>query len=251
MEPIVSIIIPIYNAEKFILDTIACVKAQDFSDWEMLLIDDSSTDSTRKILDDYTAQQMDERLRVYTIENKGAAVARNFGLKEAKGRYITYLDADDLWEKNKLSKQLKFMQEKDAAFTFTSYEFADENGVGLGKIVRVPETIVYKEALQNTTIFTSTVMFDTEKLPKSELEMPRVKSEDSALWFRILRSGITAYGLDENLVKYRRSPGTLSSNKIEAIKRIWNLYRKEEKLSIPYSLYNLFFWAVRATKRRL
>ena len=143
------------------------------------------------------------------------------------------------------------MQQKNAAFSFTGYEFADENGVGLGKIVRVPETLSYRQALQNTTIFTSTVMFDTEKIPRSMLQMPLIKSEDTALWWKLLRNGETAYGLDENLVKYRRSKGTLSSNKLEAMRRIWNLYRKEEKLSLPYSVYNFFFWALRAVKRRV
>ena len=143
------------------------------------------------------------------------------------------------------------MKEKDAAFSFTGYEFADESGNGLGKIVRVPAVMEYKDALKNTTIFTTTVMFDTEKIDKKLLEMPDIKSEDTALWWRILRGGVLAYGLQENLVLYRRISNSLSSNKIEALRRIWNLYRKEEKLSIPFSVYNFCFWAWRAVKRRV
>ncbi|MBQ1849302.1 MAG: glycosyltransferase family 2 protein, partial [Lachnospiraceae bacterium] len=184
-------------------------------------------------------------------QNMGAAKARNRGVAEARGRYVAYVDADDLWEPLKLEHQLRFMEEKDAAFSFTGYEFADENGKGLGKIVRVPEVIDYKEALKNTTIFTSTVMFDTAKIPKEELEMPQIKSEDTALWWRVLRSGRVAYGLDENLVKYRRAGKSLSSNKLEAIRRIWNLYRIAEGMSIPSSVYHFCFWAVRAVKRRI
>lgn len=251
MDTKVSIVIPIHNAEAFILDTVACIKAQTYENWELLLVENGSTDSTLEILESYIQRNPDDRLRLFSIDGKCAAAGRNFGVDQSKGRYLSYLDADDIWEKDKLEKQVKFMQQKKAAFSFTGYEFADENGVGLGKIVKVPETLSYRQALQNTTIFTSTVMFDTEKIPRSMLQMPLIKSEDTALWWKLLRNGETAYGLDENLVKYRRSKGTLSSNKLEAMRRIWNLYRKEEKLSLPYSMYNFFFWALRAVKRRV
>ena len=163
---------------------------------------------------------------------------------------MAFLDADDLWSSDKLEKQLAFMEEEQAAFGFTGYEFADENGRGTGKVVKVPETLVYKQALQNTTIFTSTVIFDTEKIKKENLEMPIIKSEDTALWFRVLRTGITAYGLNENLVRYRRVSGSLSSNKLEALRRIWNLYRNEG-MGILSSAWHFCFWAVRAVRRRM
>ena len=251
MKEKVSIIVPVYNAEKFVLETIESVKAQTYENWELLLVEDGSTDNSRQVIEAYLQKNPDERIRLLPKETGGAARARNFGLEHAEGRYISYLDADDLWSADKLAKQLTFMEEKQATFSFTGYEFADENGKGLGKIVRVPETIVYKQALQNTTIFTSTVMFDTKKINKEELNMPIIKSEDTALWFQVLRPGRTAYGLNENLVRYRRSGGSLSSNKIEALRRIWNLYRKAEHLSIPYSIYNFCFWAFRAVKRRV
>ena len=152
---------------------------------------------------------------------------------------------------DKLEKELAFLKEKQAAFVFTGYEFADENGKGTGKIVRVPATITYKEALKNTTIFTSTVMFDMEQLSKEQLQMPQIKSEDTALWWRILREGYVACGLDQNLVKYRRAGKSLSSNKLEALRRIWNLYRKAEGMSVPNSAWHFCFWAVRAVKRRV
>ncbi len=250
MKDKVSIIIPVYNAEKYIRDTVASVQAQTYTNWELWLIEDSSEDGSRQIIEELAARDP-ERIRAFSKENEGAAKARNFGLEKATGRFIAYLDADDLWSPDKLEKQLKYMDEKQAAFCFTGYEFANEEGEGTGKVVRVPETITYKEALKNTTIFTSTVIFDTEKIPKEKLEMPDIKSEDTALWFKVLRTGIVAYGLDENLVRYRRVGGSLSSNKLEALRRIWNLYRKSEGLSVPYSAYNFFFWAVRAVKRRI
>ena len=115
----------------------------------------------------------------------------------------------------------------------------------------MPQTLRYRQALKNTTIFTSTVMFDTTIVPKALLQMPLVKSEDTALWWKVLRQGYTAYGLDENLVRYRRVGRTLSSNKFKAIRRIWNLYRNVEGLSLPASAWNFCFWAVRAVLRRV
>ena len=143
------------------------------------------------------------------------------------------------------------MKEKDAAFVFAAYEFGDENAKGTGKIVHVPATLTYHEALSRTVIFTTTVLLDTQKTGKELIKMPVVGSEDSATWWKILRNGFTAYGLNEVLAIYRRPAKSLSSNKLEAVRRIWNLYRKEEKLSFLYSCYNLFFWALRATLRRL
>lgn len=252
MDELVSIIVPVYNVEKYIEETISCVIAQTYEEWELLLIEDGSRDDTPQIIARCMAGQGGDRIRlIRQPSNMGAAMARNRGLKEARGRYIAYLDADDLWVPTKLERELRFLREKNAAFVFTGYEFADEQGRGTGKVVHVPATLNYRQALSNTTIFTTTVMFDTAKIPKDQLEMPVIKSEDTALWFRVLRNGYTAYGLDENLVRYRRTGNSLSANKLEALRRIWNLYRKAESLSLPRSAYHFCFWAVRAVKRRM
>lgn len=252
MNTMVSIVVPVYHAEKYIAETMDAVLAQTYKDWELLLIVDDPMDSTIREIETYIRQTQDKRIRLFVQEkNQGAALARNRGVEEAKGRFIAYLDADDLWKPMKLEKELDFMKQKEAAFVFTGYEFADENGTGTGKVVRVPKKLTYKEALKNTTIFTTTVMFDTKKIDKEMLRMPNIKSEDTALWWKVLRNGYDAYGLDENLVYYRRPVVSLSSNKIEAVRRIWNLYRKAENLSVPYSCYNFCFWAVRAVLRRV
>ena len=252
MDELVSIIVPVYNAERFIEETLACVVAQSYSQWELLLVEDGSSDRTVSIIEEYVRKNGEKRIRlIRQPENLGAAQARNRGLKEAKGRYIAYLDADDLWVPEKLEHELAFMSEKNAAFAFTGYEFVDENGKRTGKVVRVPETLNYRQALKNTTIFTTTVMFDTEKIDKNLLEMPIIKSEDTALWWKVLRNGYIAYGLDENLVMYRRAGRTLSSNKLEAMRRIWNLYRKAEGMGVLSSARHFCFWAVRAVKRRV
>ena len=252
MSELISIIVPVYNAEKYILETMDSVLAQTYSNWELLLVDDCSSDRSAEVIALYAEKEKDTRIRlIHQPSNQGAACARNRGLMEAQGRYIAYLDADDLWMPEKLEHELAFMKKKDAAFVFTGYEFADENGAGLGKVVRVPETLSYRQALSNTTIFTTTVMFDTEKIPREQLVMPQIKSEDTALWWRVLRSGYTAYGLDENLVLYRRAGRSLSSNKLEALRRIWNLYRKSEGMGVVSSARHFCFWAIRAVWRRV
>lgn len=244
----ISVVIPVYNTAAVIEETIASVLSQTYKDIELILVDDGSKDDSVAIMRKYESD------RVKVVENQGekcAAAARNLGVSLANGDYITFLDADDLWLPEKLEKQLKFMQEKNAAFSFTSYEFADEQGKGLGKYVVVPDTITYEQALKNTTIFTSTVMFDMSMLTKEDIKMPHVASEDSATWWRLLRNGVKAYGLKDSLTLYRRSAGTLSSNKMVAIKRIWNLYRNVENLSLVKSAWCFCFWALRATLRRL
>ena len=248
MEDKVSVVIPVHNAEKFIKDTVESVFSQEYDNIEVILCENNSTDSTREIL----KEMSDPRIKVLNLTDvSDAAGARNAGIKEADGRYIAFLDADDLWQKDKLKKQISFMRDKNAAFCFTGYEFADENAKPLGKIVKVPETISYNEALKNTTIFTSTVAFDMSVLTKEQIEMPHIKSEDTALWWKLLRTGVKAYGLNENLVYYRRPSKSLSSNKFEAIKRIWNLYRKQEKLSLLKSIACFIGWAFRAVGRRI
>lgn len=248
MNNTVSVVVPVYNASKCISDTIMSVKNQSYSDFELILVDDGSTDNTVEIMKEYECEN------IHVLSNtmgKGAADARNCGISKASGRYIAFLDADDMWLPDKLSKQIDFMQKNKAAFSFTGYEFADENCKGTGIVVKVPPTITYREALKNTTIFTSTVIFDMSILEKEDIYMPKVVSEDTATWWQVLRTKTDAFGLNESLTLYRRMGKSLSSNKIEAIRRIWYLYRKVEKLNIFYSMYCFAFWALRAVKRRV
>lgn len=244
----ISIIIPVYNAGLFIDETLKSIEGQTYTDWEVILIDDGSSDDSEDIINSWIS----DKIKLY--KNTGetsAAHARNMGIELATGGYIAFLDADDIWEPTKLERQLDFMTREDAAFAFTSYQYADETGRGIGKFAKVPSKIDYKSALKNTVIFTSTVMIDLEKLSKDEIKMPFIKSEDTATWWKILKSGHIGYGLDEALTRYRRSQGTLSSNKFSAIKRIWHLYRKREKISFVKSAYYFVFYAFNTVKRRL
>ena len=248
---LISIIVPVYNAGAYIRETISMVAAQTYGNWELLLVDDGSEDDSREKIRE-SMESGDARIRlIEKQQNEGAARARNTGIEASKGRYVAFLDADDLWMPDKLEKELAFMKEKQAAFVFTAYEFGDEDAKRTGKVVNVPPSLTYFKALPRTVIFTTTVMLDMERTGRELIRMPEVKSEDTATWWKILKNGFTAYGLNEVLAVYRRPARSLSSNKLEAIRRIWNLYRKQEKLSLWYSVYNLFFWAVRATMRRL
>lgn len=248
----VSIIVPVYNAAAYILDTIDMVKHQSYTDWELILVDDCSKDDSLCLMQKYITEKPDERIHVISKQtNEGAARARNTGLDIAKGRYIAFLDADDLWYADKLAKEIYFMEKRDVGFVFSGYDFGDEAGVPTGKATRVPTTLNYKQALTRTVIFTSTVLIDTEKVKKSLIYMPDVPSEDSATWWQILKTGVVAYGINESLAIYRRPSQSLSSDKKKAVERIWNLYRHRENLSLPQSLICMFLWAFRATVRRL
>lgn len=247
---LVSIIVPIYNAERFLNETIDTIENQTYTDWELILVNDCSKDKSLEIIEKRIKKN--SNIKVVNLEkNLGVANARNKGIDVARGNFICFIDADDLWKKEKLEKQIEFMKKMECAFSFTGYEFANEKGIGNGKVVKVPQKMKYKDALKNTIIFTSTVMFNMEKISKEEIKMEKVKSEDTATWWRILRNSYIAYGLNENLTYYRRTYGSLSSNKLEAIKRIWFLYRKVEKLNIIFSIYNFCFYAVNAVRRRI
>ncbi|MDR2547395.1 MAG: glycosyltransferase [Lachnospiraceae bacterium] len=251
----VSIIIPVYNAEKYVKMAIASVLAQTFTDWELILSDDCSTDRSLNIIEELIEQiPVDTRKKIHVIrndKNSGPAKTRNVGLAAARGRYLAYLDADDIWNQDKLAKQLAFMQEKEAAFSYTAYEFGDETGKGTGSVVKVLPLLTYRKALSRTIISTSTAMFDLERLDRDLLEMPCISSEDTATWWRILRHGYPAHGMNEVMTVYRRYHGSLSADKKEAIKRIWYLYRQREHLSLIHSIACFISWAVRATWRRL
>lgn len=270
---LVSIIVPMYRAAAYIADTIEMVFSQTYCRWELLLVDDCSGDGSveavEKALSAYEHRSSDavlenvrhieeylcgEGKEVFLIcknKNEGAAAARNTGMDLAGGQYIAFLDADDIWIPDKLRKQLVFIKEKQAGFLFSAYEFGDEEARPTGRVVHVPEVLTYKKALSRTVIFTTTVVFDRNIVPDELMRMPRVESEDTATWWQVLRAGYTAYGLDEVLAVYRRPAGSLSSNKFKAVKRIWNLYRGQEKLSVFASAFYFVFWAYRATMRRI
>lgn len=248
---LVSIITPVYDCEKYIRKTIDSVLAQTYSNWELILADDCTPDNSAEIIAEYT--EKDRRIKYIKLsQNGGAALARNAALEQAKGRYIAYLDADDIWFPSKLERQIDFMAKNNVVFTCCDYEKIEDDGTLLNKIVHMPKTITYEQLLRNTIIQTVGVIVDTDGVDRSLLVMPNVRrGQDSATWLQMLRNGVKFFGQNEVLAQYRRVPQSLSANKLNAMKRTWYLYRGVEKLSVPKSLWCLIGWAWHASLKRI
>ncbi len=234
---LVSIITPMYNSEKFIDETIKSVLNQTYKEWEMIVVDDNSADKGAEIVERYA--NLDERIKLIRLnKNQGGAVARNIAIKNSHGDYIAFLDSDDIWTPTKLEVQLRFMQENNYPFTFTAYQQITEEGKKTKKIIKVPSTLNYRQALLKNPIGCLTVIYDVQKLGKVYMPLIR-KRQDYALWLKILKKGITGHGLNENLAYYRLRKNSVSSNKIDLIKYQWKLYREIEKLSFFESVFYL------------
>ena len=245
----VSVITPAYNAERFIEDTIKSVLEQTYENLEMIIVDDCSTDNTEKIIKKY--MKLDNRIIYKKLEgNSGAAVVRNAAIEMATGRYIAFLDSDDLWDENKLEKQISFMEENKIGFSFTGYRTMEEDGVLTHKEISVPKEIDYNGLLKNTIIGCLTVIIDKEKV--GEFRMPLIRAgQDTATWLSILKKGHKAYSLGESLATYRLVKGSISSNKFKALKRTWNLYVNIEKLGLIKSTYYFINYALNAIIKRV
>ncbi|NHC41258.1 glycosyltransferase family 2 protein [Bacillus sp. MM2020_1] len=248
-QPLVSIITPSYNAGLFIERTIASVRKQTFQNWEMIIVDDCSTDNTPAILEHYKKE--DERIHVIFLnQNGGAAVARNIALQQAKGRFVAFLDSDDCWKPEKLTRQLSFMLNNKYAFTFTGYELITNEGVLLNKQISAPAEISYDDMLKNTIIGCLTVMIDRKKA--GDIQMPNIRTrQDLATWLAILKQGINAYGLNENLAEYRVGNPSISRNKWKAAKMNWFVYRKLEKLNVLKACWCFSHYAFHAVLKRI
>lgn len=246
---LVSIIMPAYNAAPYIVEAINSVKAQTCQNWELLITEDCSTDETQAILRD--VELTDNRIKVfYNKQNSGAAASRNCSLGKAMGRYIAFLDADDLWLPSKLEQQLAFMQSNSIAMCYTSYETVEADGK-YRNTVHVPSETNYTGFLKRPLTCSHTIMFDLNYVDKSLLVMPNIKrGQDGATWCQVLKSGINGYGLDCVLAKNRKHADSLSANKITAVKRAWYSLRRVEKLSLPKSAYYFVFYAFNAVKKR-
>ena len=244
---LVSIITPMYNSGKFIKDTIDSVINQTYQDWEMIIVDDCSTDISPEIVK-YYAENESRIKYIRTEQNGGVSKARNTALKNADGQYIAFLDSDDIWDIEKLEKQINFMKEKDCAISFTSYELIDEENKKLNKVVRVGESIDYKTLLKGNILGCLTVIIDKSKLD-FEIKMSGVRHEDYALWLSILKRGYIAYGIDEVLAQYRKSLTSLSGNKVKSAMWTWNIYRNVEKIPLHKSIYYFINYAINGIKK--
>ena len=249
MNSLVSIITPSYNSAKFIKQCIESVIAQTYTNWEMLIVDDFSRDDSCLAIKELAKKE--RRIKCFlSDENIGAAKARNVAIRKAKGKYIAFLDSDDLWEPQKLEKQIYFMNQNDISFSFTNYQSISEDGSHVIDIIEVPMKIAYHDYLKNTIIGCLTVIIDREKTGNFEMKNIR-SSHDMALWLLIMRRGFDAYGLDENLARYRIVSTSNTANKWRAAKDVWRVYRQFEKLSFFYSIWCFLNYAFNAIIKRI
>lgn len=236
MSGLVSIITPSYNSEKFISETIESVRQQTYDNFEMIIVDDNSTDNTINIVEQY--QKIDFRIKLITLKiNGGAGIARNEAIKFASGDFIAFLDSDDIWKQKKLERQISFMQDNQYYFTFTGYETITEDDNNTKSVISVKSEITYKKALYKNPIGCLTAVYNAKALGKFYMPIIR-KRQDYALWLKILKK-TNAYGLNESLAIYRVRKESISSDKLNLLKYEWKIYREEEGLSTLSSLFYL------------
>jgi glycosyltransferase involved in cell wall biosynthesis len=230
---LVSVITPNYNCAPYIARAIESVRAQTFRDWELLIVDDCSTDGSADIAAGYA--EKDRRIRLlHTPSHSGSPLApRNLALRMARGRYIAFLDSDDLWLPGKLERQLALFGDRQTAVVFSDYEKIAEDGRRQGRIVHAPAVVDYRRLLKSNYIGNLTALCDTQKTGTLCFDHPG--HEDYALWLGILQRGFTARNTGTVEALYRVRPRSTSSRKSAAIRWQWNIYRRRLNLSVPYS----------------
>jgi teichuronic acid biosynthesis glycosyltransferase TuaG len=241
-DNLVSIITPAYNSSKYISQTIESVLRQTYYLWELIIVDDYSTDNTTEIIRQF--QQKDHRIKLIELEsNGGVANARNVGIQNAKGRYLAFLDSDDIWLEQKLERQLTFMKSKDIAFSFTQYRQFVSDFEHCRKLNKIPKKLDFKGLLKGNVIACLTVIIDHQQI--TDISMTKVGHEDYILWLSILKRGFNAFGLNEDLARYRISNTSISGNKKRSSLWTWRIYRNTECLSLIRSIYYFGFYAIR------
>jgi len=242
-HPLVSIITPLYNAEKFIAETISSIQNQTYSNWELIIIDDASTDSSREITEEFAIK--DKRIiLIKSKKNIGVALSRNLATDRANGHFIAFLDSDDIWHPEKLDIQVRFMIERNGSVSFTSYQQIDVDSKPLNRRIKAMETLSYKKQHRNNYIGNLTGMYNAEVLGK--IKAPNIrKRQDWALWIEaIKRSGKPALGIQMDLAFYRVHKGSMSGDKINLIIYNFQFYKYYLGHSWMASSYYLlrFFW---------
>ena len=240
----ITIITPMHNSSKHILECIESVLNQTYQNTEIIVVDDASTDNSLELV----KSVKDNRIKIIELkENVGAGVARNKGIEASTGEYICFLDSDDYWVMDKLERQVNFMEKNNYTFSYTQFCYLKN---GRKRVAKLPKFLNYKQALKNHAILTSTVMLNMEHLKKEDIYMPNIKrGQDSATWWKILKSGVTAYCLKDELTIYRVGEKSLSSNKFKNMKRTWALF-KRENIFILKRIFYFFCYACNASKRR-
>ncbi len=242
----VSIITPMYKGAAFVGETIKSVLSQSYDNWEMIIVDDCSPDGGAGIAEVEKYSNEDSRIKlIASKENRGSSGARNIALREAKGRYIAFLDSDDIWHPDFLEKQLNFMTAKDTPLVFSSYRRIDENTKEeLLRPFIVPEKVNYKSLLKTCPIFPSTAIYDTQKTEKIFFnEQLGSMRDDYVYWLKMFKDIRFGHGNPEILVDYRMRKTSVTGNKTKVIKPQWNVLYKVEKIGLLPSIYNIICWA--------
>ncbi len=242
-DKLVSIIMPCYNSEKFIVESINSVLSQSYKFFELIIINDSSTDNSVSLISSYNDSRI---VLINSDKNEGVASARNKGISIAKGDYIAFLDSDDIWMPNKLEKQIELLN-KNWDVICSNYSTFNING--LINTRHSPKIIKYRDMLHSCFIGNLTGIYHAKKIGK--FYQKNIGSEDYLMWLSILKKTQKAYCIQESLAKYRVQETSLSSNKIKSIQWQWNIYRNELKLNLMQSLYYLFCYIFHALKKRI
>lgn len=244
----VSVIIPLYNAENWIEESILSVEKQKYPDIEIVVVDDCSTDSSPAVVK--RLQKNIPYLKYFRLDqNSGVAIARNKAIEISNGRYIAFLDSDDIWHENKLEKQLALFNNKlNIPFTYTAIEMIDDKGSIVKGKRSVKEYATFDFILRNTMIATSTVIIDRSVV--SDVSMPNRRSaEDYSLWLTLLRDYGPAWGINEALTSYRISNGSISHNRIKEIKYFYAVQREDMKIKWHSAVYNTCWYIINAIKK--
>jgi len=245
--PLVSIITPAWNVERLIGETIESAQAQTVGDWELLIADDCSTDQTTSVVDRYAARDPRVKL-IRQPRNGGPALARQAAIDRAQGRFLAFLDSDDLWLPAKLERQIAFAQKNRAALSYTAFRRIDEAGSTIGRLIRVPDSLTYEQLLKNTSIATLTALVDRDIAGSVAIE--NEPYDDFCLWLSILKRGHVAHGLNEDLARYRVRDVSVSSRRLRSAAWVWHIYRDVERLPLMKSAWCFAYWSTRAWLKR-
>lgn len=239
-KALVSIITPSYNSETFIAQTISSVQNQTYQNWEMIIVDDGSSDKTVAIIKQFISN--DDRIKLIELmQNSGPAVARNYAIECASGKYMAFLDADDIWFPELISTSINTILQQNIPFVFSSYRRSDENLEFVYSDFIVPEKVTYSDILKTNSISCLTAFLDIEVLGKKM--MPEVfKRQDMGLWLKYLKEIPFAYGIQKPMAIYRIRKNSLSRKKSDLLKYQWQFYRNVEKLSLASSVYFMTHW---------
>lgn len=245
--PTVSVIMPTYNAEQYIEEAVESVLNQTLSDLELIIIDDCSKDKTRELINKFS--QCDDRVHVMENEiNSGVARTRNYGMELSRGKYIAFLDSDDVWHRDKLEKQVSLAKSSKADIIYSTYSLMTDQGEKIYNDFVVPETVDFEQMLTCNYLGCSTVMLTKKIVDKYKFNMDFFH-EDYVLWLRLLQDGYKAAGVVESLVDYRVLQTSKSSNKWSSAKQRWNIYRKYLNLAFGKSVKYSIKYAIRGISK--